>query len=159
MRLKGLPPIVDERARVLILGSFPSVASLDARRYYAHPQNQFWRILSAILDLPLVGAEYATQQTAVKAAGLAIWDVYASCERTGSLDAAIRAGKPNRFEELHHLAPNLERVCFNGCTAAKLKRTLDMRDCEMVVLPSTSPAYAGMSLERKLKAWRQGLLR
>lgn len=99
-RLAGLPPIIDARARVLILGSFPSEASLAARQYYAHKQNQFWKILGAILGQPLFEMEYAARTAAVHAAGIAIWDVYASCERAGSLDSAIRNGQPNDFAKL-----------------------------------------------------------
>jgi len=157
MRLKGLPPIIDERARVLVLGSFPSEASLAARQYYAHRQNQFWRVLSAILGQPLAEADYAAKQVAVKNAGLAIWDVFASCEREGSLDTAIRAGTPNRFEKLHLLAPHLLRICFNGRAAAKFEPSLSVLGYQTRVLPSTSPANAGWSFERKLEAWRQAL--
>ncbi len=98
--LRGLPPIMDERARVLILGSFPSAASLTARQYYAHKQNQFWKILGAILEQPLHEMDYAAKQAAVKDAGIAIWDVYAACERAGSLDSAIRNAVPNDFAKL-----------------------------------------------------------
>jgi TDG/mug DNA glycosylase family protein len=157
-RLRGLPPIIDERARVLILGSFPSAASLAARHYYAHRQNQFWRVLAAILDRPLVDADYVAKQAAVKEAGLAIWDVYASCEREGSLDTAIRAGEANRFERLARLAPRLIRVCFNGRTAARFERQISALGYRTLVLPSTSPANAGWSFERKLDVWRQALL-
>jgi TDG/mug DNA glycosylase family protein len=89
-RLTGLPPAVDRRARVLILGSFPSAASLAAGQYYAHPQNQFWRVLGAVIERPLKEMDYSARIAAVQAAGIAIWDVYASCERAGSLDSAIR---------------------------------------------------------------------
>ena len=142
---------------MLILGSFPSEASLAARHYYAHRQNQFWRVLAAILGQPLVEAGYAAKKAAVKEARLAIWDVYASCEREGSLDTAIRAGEPNRFEKLRRLAPRLQRVCFNGRAAGKFGGSLAALGYEVLVLPSTSPANAGWSFERKLEAWRDAL--
>lgn len=157
MLLKGLPPIIDAQARVLILGSFPSEASLAARHYYAHRQNQFWRMLAAVLELPLLEFDYPAKQAAVKAAGIAVWDVYGACEREGSLDTAIRAGEPNRFETLKRLAPLLVRVCFNGRAAAKFEPALGALGYQTVVLPSTSPANAGWSFERKLEAWRQAL--
>ncbi len=91
-RLQGLPPLMDARSRVLILGSFPSAASLAAQQYYAHKQNQFWKILGVLLELPLPEMDYAERQAAVLAAGVGIWDVFAACTREGSLDAAIRAG-------------------------------------------------------------------
>jgi hypoxanthine-DNA glycosylase len=156
MLLKGLPPIIDERARVLILGSFPSEASLTAQHYYAHRQNQFWRVLSAVFDLPLLDFDYAAKQAAVKAAGVAIWDVYGACKRQGSLDSAIRAGEPNRFEKLKRLAPGLRRVCFNGRAAAKFEPALALFGYQTFVLPSTSPAYT-LSFDAKLARWRQAL--
>ena len=99
-QLRGLAPIIAERAEVLILGSFPSEASLAAQQYYAHKQNYFWRILGAILNQPLAEMDYAARQQAVMAAGIAIWDVYAACERQGSLDSAIRKGSPNDLSAL-----------------------------------------------------------
>jgi hypoxanthine-DNA glycosylase len=144
---------------VLILGSFPSTASLAAGQYYAHRQNQFWRILGAVLGRPLAGMDYAARQAAVKAAGIAIWDVYASCEREGSLDAAIRAAVPNDFARLKEAAPRLARICFNGRTAGRLVRELEALGFETLILPSTSPANAGWSFERKLAAWRDALLK
>src|SRR5512137_1553800 len=152
--LTGLPPIIDAQARVLILGSFPSPASLAAGQYYAHKQNQFWRILAAIIDQPLVEMDYAAKQSAVKAAGIAIWDVYAECEREGSLDAAIRNGVPNDFAALKKSAVAVRRICFNGQAAAKFAPQLAALGFDTVVLPSASPANASWSFERKLAAWR-----
>lgn len=158
-RLTGLPPLLGPAARVLILGSFPSEASLAARKYYAHKQNQFWKILGAVLDQPLHAMDYAAKQAAVLAAGIAIWDVYASCERAGSLDSAIRNGVPNDFAALKNSAPagRLRRVCFNGQAAGKFAPQLQALGFETLVLPSTSPANATWSFARKLAAWRQGL--
>lgn len=155
--LKGLPPVIDRQARVLILGSFPSAASLAAQQYYAHRQNQFWRVLAAVIDQPLLEMDYTAKQAAVKAAGLAIWDVYRSCSREGSLDSAIRAAEPNDLSSLKRLAPQLRRVCFNGRTAARLLRLMEELGYETRVLPSTSPAHAGMSFAAKLALWRAGL--
>lgn len=159
--LRGLAPIIDERARVLILGSFPSEASLAARQYYAHKQNQFWNILGAILGQPLSGMDYAAKQAAVKAAGIAIWDVYESCERAGSLDSAIKNGKPNDFAALKKSAPagrcGIQRVCFNGQAAGKFAPQLEALGFATLILPSTSSANATWSFERKLEAWREGL--
>lgn len=161
MILRGLPPIIDERARVLILGSFPSAASLAAQQYYAHRQNQFWKILGAVLEQPLFEMDYAAKQMAVKAAGIAIWDVYASCARAGSLDSAIRNGQPNNFATLQKSAlagrHALPRVCFNGQAAGRFAPQLEALGFETLILPSTSPANATWSFERKLAAWREGL--
>lgn len=160
-RLAGLPPLVGSDNRVLILGSFPSAASLAAQQYYAHRQNQFWKILGAILGQPLHAMDYAAKQAVVKAAGIAIWDVYASCERAGSLDSAIRNGIPNDFAKIGKSAlagrHQLPRVCFNGQAAGRFAPQLQALGFETLILPSTSPANATWSFERKLEAWRKGL--
>jgi len=143
---------------VLILGSFPSTASLAAQQYYAHPQNQFWRILGEVIGLPLKEMDYAVRIAAVQAAGIAIWDVFASCERAGSLDTAIRDAIPNDLVALRKSAPALRRICFNGGMAARRIREVEALGFEAMVLPSTSPANASWSFERKLQAWRAALL-
>jgi hypoxanthine-DNA glycosylase len=154
--LRGLPPIIDAEARVLILGSFPSAASLQAQRYYAHPRNQFWRILGAWLEVPLSEMEYAGRQAALADAGVAIWDVFACCERSGSLDSAIRNGVQNNFHRLKPWAPQLRRVCFNGLTAARFVDLMASMGYETRVLPSTSPAYT-LNFAQKLERWRDGM--
>ncbi|KAF0164828.1 MAG: mismatch-specific DNA glycosylase [Rhodocyclaceae bacterium] len=153
-----LPLILGPGARVLILGSFPSAASLAAQQYYAHPQNQFWRILGEVIGQPLNEMDYPQRIAAVQAAGIAIWDVFASCERAGSLDTAIRDAVPNDFAELRQSAPALRRICFNGGMAARRVREVEALGFEAAVLPSTSPANATWSFERKLSAWRATLL-
>ncbi len=142
---------------MLILGSFPSTASLAAQQYYAHPQNQFWRILGAVIGRPLKEMDYADRIAAVEAAGIAIWDVFASCERAGSLDTAIREATPNDLGALRKSAPALRRICFNGRMAARRIREVEALGYEAMVLPSTSPAHAGMTFEEKLARWRAAL--
>ena len=151
--LYGLPPRIDARAHTLILGSFPSEASLKAQQYYAHRQNQFWRIVGALIGQPLYEMEYESRWPHVQAAGIAVWDVYATCEREGSLDSDIRLGVSNDFARLKALAPDLKRICFNGQTAGKFQRLLTGLGYEVVVLPSTSPAYT-LSFDKKLERWR-----
>ena len=157
MILHGLAPVIDPRARVLILGSFPSAASLAAQQYYAHPQNQFWRILGAVIGQPLQELDYAARIAAVQAADIAIWDVFASCERAGSLDSAIREAVPNPLAEFQESAPALRRICFNGRMAARRIREVEAMGFAATVLPSTSPAHAGMTFEEKLARWRAAL--
>lgn len=156
-RPAGLPPVIDRRARVLILGSFPSAASLAAQQYYAHPRNQFWRMLGAVIGQPLKDMPYAARLAVAQAAGIAIWDIYASCERAGSLDSAIRNSVANDFAALKKSALALRRICFNGRAAAKRLREMEALGYEAVVLPSTSPAHAGMTFEEKLARWREAL--
>ncbi|GAB1392836.1 DNA-deoxyinosine glycosylase [Rhodocyclaceae bacterium] len=149
MRLRG-------KAEVLILGSFPSAASLAVQQYYAHKQNHFWKILGAILKQPLAEMDYAARVRVVQRAGIAIWDVYAACERQGSLDSAIRRGSPNDLSALVRRHA-IRRVCFNGQTPGKFAPSLAALGVETRILPSTSPANATWNFERKLAAWREGL--
>jgi len=163
-RLHGLPPIVSPRTRVLILGSFPGVASLKAQQYYAHPHNQFWKILQALWPQhPLPGPEHYERRCAwLLARGLGLWDVYASCEREGSLDSAIRNPVVSDFASLKAHCPKLQLIVHNGGESfrhAKLVRaSLGAEHFPLVKLPSTSPANASWSFERKLSAWRTAML-
>lgn len=154
--LRGLPPIIATTAGTLILGSFPSEASLAAQQYYGHRQNQFWRLLGVLLDVPLAEMDYPDRKTALARAGIAVWDVYACCERAGSLDSAIREAVPNDFGRLKKLAPKLRRVCFNGQAAARFAHHIEELGYATAVLPSSSPAYT-LSFEKKLAAWRAAL--
>lgn len=106
-RLQGLPPIVDPGTRLLILGSFPGVKSLELQQYYGHPQNHFWKILQALWPDDALPAreQYAGRCAWALAHGLGIWDVYASCEREGSLDSAIRNAEVNDFAALRECCP------------------------------------------------------
>lgn len=157
LRLRCLPPVIGGAARVLILGSFPSAASLAAQQYYAHPRNQFWRILGEVLEQPLPTLDYPARIALVEAAGIAIWDVFAECERDGSLDAAIRHALPNDLAALKKPAPALRRICFNGRMAARRVREVEALGYEARVLPSTSPAHAGLAFAAKLQCWRDAL--
>ena len=156
-RLAGLPPAIARDCRVLVLGSFPSAASLTARQYYAHPQNRFWPILAEITGHDLRSLSYRKRIAAVNAAGIGIWDVYGSCCRSGSLDSAIRAAEFNDFASLKRRAPAIARVCMNGATAGRALRHLAALGFETRVLPSTSPANASQSFEFKLRCWREAL--
>ena len=143
--------------RVLVLGSFPSEASLAAGQYYAHPQNRFWTIMGEILQADLRALPYRRRIAAVNVAGIGIWDVYGSCLRQGSLDSAIREPLFNDFASLRRRAPGIARVCMNGATAGRALRHLDALGFETRVLPSTSPANASQSYEFKLQRWREAL--
>ncbi|CAN5311511.1 DNA-deoxyinosine glycosylase [soil metagenome] len=155
--LTGLAPVADARTRVLVLGSFPGAASLAAQRYYAHPQNQCWRLLGEVIGQPLATLEYPDRCARLLDAGIGLWDVYAACLRDGSLDSAIRSAEINDFDRLRRIAPRLERVCHNGRTSGRFARDLAALGFETHALPSSSPAYAGMRFETKLLAWREAL--
>jgi len=156
-QLNGFKPILNTQIKVLILGSFPSVASLAAGQYYAHPRNQFWAILGYILNEPLAQMSYAQRQTCVLAHHIGIWDVLGACRRRGSLDTAIRQGAANDFSCLRVIAPNLSRVLFNGAAAGKFAPLFARNDYEVYVLPSTSPAHASRSLDDKVVLWHRAL--
>ena len=153
-RLNGLAPVVGPRTRLLLLGSFPSVASLAAQQYYAHPRNQFWPILSELWGLDLRALTYEERLQQVRERGLGIWDIYARCRREGSLDSAIEAAELNDFAALRAIAPGLVAVAHNGGESARTMQRLQALGLATHRLPSSSPANASWSFERKLAAWR-----
>jgi hypoxanthine-DNA glycosylase len=152
--LRGLAPVVGPGARLLILGSFPGERSLRHAQYYAHPRNQFWPILSRLLEEPLDVLAYGERLARLAARGVALWDVVGACRRDGSLDAAIRDARRNDFDALLAAAPALRAVAFNGATAARAERYFAARGLAVYRMPSTSPAHAGLGLEAKLERWR-----
>jgi len=153
--LEGLDPIITTETRLVILGSFPGAASLAAGQYYAYPRNAFWRLLSALWDEDLVELAYAARLDALRRHGLGLWDVYARCQREGSLDSAIRSAQPNDLSELRRRAPGLRAVAHNGGESARFRRATLQLGLEVHALPSTSPANASWSFDRKLAAWRE----
>ena len=155
-RLTGLAPVFDAGIRCLILGSFPSPASLAAQQYYGHRQNHFWKLLGAILGEPLYELPYSERLRRVLAHHIGIWDVYRACVRPGALDADIRAGEANDFAALLARTPALVRVCFNGRSAAKFAPQLARAGLETHVLPSSSPAYT-LAFSIKLERWRAAI--
>lgn len=152
-RLVGLPPVIGPDTRLLVLGSFPGVASLRAQRYYGHPQNQFWKILGALWSVDLMALPYEQRLDAVRAHGLGIWDVYGACEREGSLDTAIRHAELNDFAWLQQQCPQLRAVAHNGGESFRHAKHMQALGLPVHQLPSTSPANASWSFERKLAAW------
>ena len=196
--LTGLAPLVSSRTRLLVLGSFPGAASLAAQQYYAYPRNQFWTILQGIWPDYPIGAgvdSYEIRSDWLLARGLGLWDVYATCEREGSLDARIRRAQLNDFAGLADRCPSLEAIAHNGgesfkhasAVSAALseagRRATKPAGPETALqhaqparftagraasengqgagltitfhrLPSTSPAHASWTFERKLGAWR-----
>jgi hypoxanthine-DNA glycosylase len=154
--LEGFPPVVDDTAGLLILGSFPSVQSLATGQYYGNPRNAFWPITAALFGFDAT-APYETRLTALQSAGVALWDVLHRCRRIGSADAKIDRNSlvANDFARLFAGYPSITRVCFNGSAAQQLfSRLVDVdADVDYRVLPSTSPARA-MPAGRKLQAWR-----
>ncbi len=153
--LHGLAPVVGPRTRLLVLGSFPGVASLRAGQYYAHPRNQFWPILSALWGVDLMPLPYTERLGQLLEHGLGLWDVYASCERQGSLDSAIVRPRFNDLAGLRQRAPQWQAVAHNGGESAHAMRHTRGLGMAVHKLPSTSPAHASWNFDRKLAAWRQ----
>ena len=149
--------MIDVTARVLVLGSFPGVRSLQLQQYYAHPQNHFWRILGALWNEPLPQMGYAQRCQVALAHGLGIWDVYACCERAGSLDSAIRNAVVNDFAALQSRCAQLQAIAHKGGESWRHHKHTQALGLPVYKLPSTSPANASWTFERKLQAWREVL--
>lgn len=153
-RRLGFSPVVDTDTRLLILGSLPGDASLKAAQYYAHPRNAFWPLISGMLGEDLAAQPYEQRLDRLKARGVGLWDVIASAERSGSLDAAIRSPDAADLRGLIGGLPRLRAVAFNGKLAAKLGRRIigDVAGVRFIDLPSSSPAHA-IPLTSKANVW------
>ncbi|TSE33238.1 DNA-deoxyinosine glycosylase [Tepidimonas charontis] len=158
-RLQGLAPVLAPHTRLVVLGSFPSVASLQAQQYYAHPRNHFWRILATLWDMPLLQWPYERRLHTLLEHGMGLWDVYAECEREGSLDSAIRAARLNDLASLRQRCPGLQAVAHNGGESWRCARITRALGVAVERLPSSSPANASWSLARKVAAWADVLTR
>ena len=153
--LAGLAPVLASDTRILLLGSFPGAASLAAQQYYAHPRNQFWKLVGALVGEDLDGLPYEQRLPRLLAHRFGLWDVLAACEREGSLDSSIRKPAANDFERLRHLCPQLQTVGFNGQAAGKFAPQFERHGYRTVVLPSSSPAHMTLDFEQKLALWRR----
>jgi len=153
--LHNIPPLYDENSKILILGSFPSVKSREAQFFYGHPQNRFWRVLSALTgeECPVVTED---KKAFLKRNGIAMWDVIKSCDITGSSDSSIKNAVPNDFSEIFETA-DIKKVFCNGATSYKLyKRYMEKetgRTAEL--LPSTSPANAAYKIDDLIREWKK----
>jgi double-stranded uracil-DNA glycosylase len=155
VRKSSFPPVVRADTRVLVLGSLPGERSLAEGRYYAHPQNQFWRLVGGAIGRELEGLGYEDRLAALLDAGVGLWDTVASATRRGSLDAAIRDAEHNPLADLAASLPELRAVAFNGATSAKIGTALLAGSgLALLALPSSSPAHAAMPFAEKLRLWR-----
>ncbi len=149
-----IPPVYNEKSHILILGSFPSVKSREAMFFYGHPQNRFWKVTAAVFGCnePKTVEE---KKTFLLKNGIAVWDVIASCEITGSSDSSIRNVVPNDIAGLLEKT-SIAKVFINGKTAMKYyeKYITPQTGVEAVCLPSTSPANAMWSVEKLIEAWQ-----
>jgi len=158
--IQSFPPIAAPDARILILGSMPGEASLQANQYYAHPHNAFWRIMGELIG---AGPDIVYEQRVqiLEDHGIAVWDVLASCVRPGSLDSNIRDEVPNDFAAFFASHPRITHIGLNGGKAAASFKRHAVRHCPAhviaTVLPSTSPAHAARSFAEKCELWRAAL--
>ncbi len=158
VRLVGLPPVIARDTRLVVLGSFPGEASLARQQYYGHPRNHFWPLLGAIWQIDLAAWPYRDRLAELRRRGVGLWDVYAGCRREGSLDQAIEDAEPNDLASLRRRAPGLAAIAHNGGESARAMRVTAALGLPVHRLPSTSPANASWSFERKLEAWRAVLV-
>lgn len=165
-QLQAFPPLLGKHPTCLVLGSMPSVASLQQQQYYAHPRNAFWPIMGAVFGFD-ARAAYPNRVESIVANGVAVWDVLQSCQRSGSLDSAIQRDSEiaNDFDNLFIQQTSIKQVIFNGQAAAKIfnrhcaETKKKFPNVDWHTLPSTSPAYASKTVEEKRKTWQQHLLR
>ena len=154
-RIYSFPPVIDGGCHTLILGTMPSVKSLEAAFYYAHPRNAFWPVMARVLgeDAPNTIAD---KKAMLLRHGVALWDTAASCEREGSLDAAMKGVILNDVGALLEKYPHIERIFLNGGEASRLfsKMHIERAGLSIERLPSTSPAYT-LPFEKKFEAWQR----
>ena len=153
-QIHPIPPLFNERSRVLILGSFPSIKSREARFFYGHPQNRFWRVLAAVTNSPLPES-IEEKKALILSHHFALWDSIGSCTITGSSDSSIRDVVPNDLSRILDHAP-IEKIFCNGAASLACYRRYIEPTTHRVAqaLPSTSPANAAWSLDRLIEAWR-----
>jgi TDG/mug DNA glycosylase family protein len=149
------PPVSRADTRLLVLGSLPGAVSLARGQYYAHPQNQFWRLMGAVIGRDLVSLDYEARLAALLEAHVGLWDTVAAATRKGSLDADIRLHAASDLADLVATLPRLRAAAFNGGTSARIGRAQlgGSEGIALVDLPSSSPAYASVPFERKLETW------
>lgn len=155
--LSGLPPLLDACTRVLVLGSFPGQRSLAQQAYYAHPQNQFWPMMCAILapsPFDIWQFCYEKRSKWLLQQGVGVWDVYGHCQRQGSLDSQIRQPQVNDLTLVREACPLLQAVVHNGAESYKHARHSQVLGVPVYRLPSTSPAHASLRFSQKLAAWQ-----
>lgn len=156
MKIYSFPPIWNPDCKVLILGSMPGKESLIQEQYYAHPRNTFWRILFSILNQDF-SESYAVRKALLKNHQVGLWDVLQHCEREGSLDSAIKNEYPNAIVALIKESTHIKAVLFNGQkSAASFKKWIGYSELKIpyYILPSTSPAHAGITFQKKLDIWQ-----
>lgn len=151
-----MAPVHRRDAKLLVLGSLPGEQSLVRQQYYAHPQNQFWKLISDVIGADLTAMPYSTRLAMLVDHGIALWDVVAGARRVGSLDSNLRDVAGNDLHAFVCQLPDLQAIAFNGGMASKAGRRIlvDAAEIELITLPSSSPAYT-LALAEKQHEWRR----
>ena len=159
--IRSFAPVIDQKTRFLILGTMPGEVSLAAGEYYAHRRNIFWKMMSLYFNNGRVWADYAEKISMLLEHGVGLWDNLESCDRVGCLDSHIRNARPNDIGGLLQRYPGVEKVLFNGQKSyeffKKYQHLPPEKSYDLVALPSTSPANAGISFEEKCRRWAEAL--
>lgn len=155
----SMSPVVSDNCKILILGSLPGEKSLQLQEYYAHPQNQFWRIMCSVLNEQMP-KNYRLKKQMLLRHNIALWDVVHSAQRdNSSLDSKIKNAIPNDLESLLREHSNIQRILLNGGKANSLfRKYFKHLDIEAISVPSTSPAYASMCIEEKMELWMNAIV-
>ncbi len=160
--LQCFPPLIDDNAQILIIGTMPSVKSLDRKEYYAHPRNAFWKIIATLFNNGSDFSDFAEKKACILKNHLALWDNLKFCERQGSLDSNIKNMIPNDFETLLKTHPHISHLIFNGKKSFQIFKKFHPNLLEKYpyfILPSTSPANATLSVDKKFSLWQDALLK
>lgn len=155
---QSFAPLIDEKTKILIIGTMPGIASLDAAEYYAHPRNAFWKIISETFNNGQMFQSYEKKKNCLLAHGIGLWDNLQYCERNGSLDSNIRKEVPNDFETLLAQYPKVQKLLFNGQKSFQFFKKYHsglLEELEYYTLPSTSPANATLCFDTKLAEWQK----
>lgn len=159
MKKQSFAPVIDEKCKILILGTMPGDKSIKENKYYANSQNQFWRIMALVTNENFL-INYDQKKDLLIHKRIAIWDVLMHCEREGSLDVNISDETPNDFISFFNEYPNINKVFFNGSKAEKLFKKFNLHDYskKYQILPSTSSMNTSMNLEKKANIWKSKIL-
>ncbi len=158
--LQSFEPFVDKKTRILVIGTMPGEASLNAGEYYAYKHNVFWRLASELFNEQRPFDDYAQKLSCLRKQAIGLWDNLRFCERCGSLDSNIKNAVPNNFEKLFKEYPSICRLAFNGQQSYKFFKKFHpqlLDKYQYFVLPSTSPANASISYDKKLELWREAV--
>ncbi len=147
-------PFITKNSAILILGTFPSLKSFEQNFYYAHKQNQFWRLLAATFDKS-IPQSIEEKKALLLTHNIALWDIVKSCTRTNSSDANLKSITPNDIAKLLEEFPTIQKICFTSKTAQKIyQKYFKSLQVETYYLPSPSPAYQAMKFEQKLQKYK-----